>query len=175
MTARLPFQLEIPRRSNICAKGNETFTSKQKYYSLIFEDSDEKLCRNDYCESCWELIRHQTDLKIKTFWKSQIPEKKPQSMRAINRDELALELFKEALGKNSDDDAAEAFVLALYLARRKLIAFRQQISREDGISVHLYEINDTEEMVCVRPVALSQLQTDVLQKCIAEKLKSCKV
>lgn len=170
MTVKLPFQIEIPRRSNACAIGNELFAHGANYYSLII-DNEGILLRRDYCEACWEHAKKNPELASKTFWKSRVVGKKLEEDKLKNRDERALEILKAALVLPDDESAAEAFIMALYLTRRKILAFRQQIQREDGVSINLYEVVATEEMLAVKTVALSNLKAESLQKRIADKLK----
>jgi len=170
MTAKLPFQIEIPKRSLTCSFGQENLEPHSTYFSTINEDENGMLKRADYCAACWEANKQQLVPSVKTFWKSKIAPKKVEANKYKNRDELALELLKEAVNRNSPEDIAEAYILALYLVRRKLLAFRQKIDREDGALFNLYEIVATEEMIAVHQIALSQLQTESLQQSLAEKL-----
>jgi hypothetical protein len=85
------------------------------------------------------------------------------------RDERALCLLKEALTREGADDQAEAFVLALYLARKRLLILRQELVTEDHIPRLLYEIPAVEEMLCVRKLALDDSQAKKIQQTLAIK------
>lgn len=168
MTVKIPFQIEIPRRSLVCAKGQEELVPGSAYYSTVANTDDGRMTRQDYCATCWDALKQLPEFAVKTYWKSRIP-KKIEDDRLQTKDEKALEVFRAALKEESLESAAEAFVLALYLVRRKLLAYRQQIE-QFGVPTSLYEILATEEVVGVRTVALSQLQIATLQQTLAAKL-----
>lgn len=172
MTAKLSFQIEIPKRSNACSQKQESFASGSTYFSVLTYAEDGSLKRQDFCTACWDGLKNSPDLQAKTHWKSRVVGKKSDVDRNQDRDERALELLKDALTRNTKEDNAEAFVLALYLARRRILSYRQQMQHEDGSMVNLYEVAATEEMLCVRSVALSQLQVASLQKSLAAKLSN---
>lgn len=163
------FQVELPRRAPVCAKGNEPLLPQMDYYSTLIKDEEKGFVRQDFCPACWEMFVKQEAVKQgHSYWKSKVLPKKPLVITAQNRDERVFELLKESLA--SEELAAECFVLALYLARRRLIALRQEIKQEDGIAL-LYEVYDTEEMLCIKKQNLSSLQIETIQQSIAKKIK----
>lgn len=164
------FQIEVPKRANICFQGQEALTPGMEYFSLLLEDPEAGLVRHDFCPGCWSkaLI---TDL-VKLHWKSKVPQKKAVVMlNAQDRDERVMEVFRELLQAGTEESSAEAFILALYLARRKIIYLRQEKLQPDGAVVLLYEVADTEEMLFVKRVTLSKVQVEQVQQEIAKKLK----
>ena len=163
-------QIEIPKRGQTCAQGNELLTAGMEYYSVLIEDDEGKLVRRDYCPSCWQLVQKELN-KQSTHWKSKVPTKKEEACLPKQRDERAMVLLKHCLTKDSDEARAEAFVLALYLARKRIVNLRQELAQEDGSTVSLYEIADTEEMLAVKKLRLPQLQTDKIQQELAKKFK----
>jgi len=70
---------------------------------------------------------------------------------------------------NLEEESIQAFVLAIYLERKRLLFFRREIEQE-GHSMNLYEVAETEEMLCVKKVPLSALQIDKVQRELAKKL-----
>ncbi len=165
------FYLTIPRRGNQCSKGQETLGPGDEYYSALYDDEvNGGFQRQDFCQSCWEI---ETALGVSTaarsYWKSRVVVKKEESDACQNRDERAMFLLKEALTRNTPEDIAEAFVLALYLARRRLLYLRRQMIQGETL-INLYETAATEEMLAVRKVAVSELQIAAVQKSLASKL-----
>lgn len=164
--------LEIPKRTARCSLGQETFESGMDYYSVVIDEKDQGLVRQDYCAGCWKHLDKAPILaKAKGHWNSQVPAKKTAQEMSKSREEKAIALLREALAADSKESAAEAFVLALFLARKKMIKACDEIFLETGLPATLYEILDAEEMICVPRIKLSDLQIDTLQESIAQKLK----
>lgn len=170
------FQIEIPKRATCCVKGGEPLLQGAEYYSaLVRGEGDEVYHRQDYCHSCWE--KHNSDnpdhLHINSSWKSTVPLKKEVSELPKQRDARALYLLKEALhDQDTSAKIAEAFVLALYLARRRLIYLRQEMKREGKLPICFYEVAETEEMLCVPKIPLSDLQVETVQLELAKKFNA---
>ena len=128
--------------------------------------------RQDFCQACWEKsVRAETLKSGKTHWKSKVITKKKDPITAQNRDERVLELLKELIGLDSEEARQESFMLALFLARRRIVALRQEVQQDDGSLAQLYEVGDTEEMLCVKKYPLAALNVQVIQAEIAKKLK----
>lgn len=167
------FQVEIPKRALCCHKGGETLEAGQDYFSLLVDgDSTGSYQRQDYCRPCWEaLSKTVKDSQIASSWRSVVPLTKCLSDLPKKRDDRALYLLKEALNSPSKENIPEAFVLALYLARRRLITLRNEMKSPTHGALSIYEVADTEEMLCVPKLALSDLQVEKLQLELARKFK----
>jgi len=173
MTSKNLFQLEIPRRANVCITGGEPLVSGSECYSILLEGAEEGTYeRRDYCAACGA---QQTKLhalsSVVSQWKSIIPVQKVVSDLPKQREVQALELLKETLQLNEDGAQSEAFVLALYLTRRRKIILRQEIKRESKKFL-LYEIAESGDMLCVPKIALSELQVEAVQEKLAKKFKA---
>jgi hypothetical protein len=167
------FQIEIPKRGTVCACDQAPFTQGMELHSILTDAVDEGVyIRKDYCMSCWEKISPQIISEgVRSIWKSKVPAKKGISDLPKQRDARAMYLLKEALLRQGVDDFAEAFILAMYLARKRLIYFRQDLILEDGQKASIYEVAQTEEMLCVRKIELSSLQIAKIQSGLAAKFK----
>jgi hypothetical protein len=163
------FQIEIPKRASRCFKGGEVLNQGESYYSaLILNDHEQSYHRQDYCLLCWE-SNHSKIEGMVSSWKSVVPVKKGESELPKRRDERALYLLKEALSNQESPEAKEeAFVLSLYLARRRLIALRQELKR-GAAPFSLYEVSETEEMLCVPKISLSDLRIEKVQQELSRK------
>lgn len=161
-------QLEIPKRSVHCLHKGEHFIPGMEIYSLIHENEEHQLGRADYCAACWQEIHRTLSAKAETrgYWKSKIEPRKntPESSR-IGR---ALKLLKE-LKAQPDANEEEIFVLCLFLSHARQLALRQEF-KEEGSTYQLYEILRQEEFLTIKSLNLSQLQIEVIQKSLAQKL-----
>lgn len=170
MTVKSAFQIEIPKRGNLCHFGKELLVPGSDIYSTLREGANEgSYERQDFCQSCWEKLLRENNSDFRISWRSRIPLKKGVSDLPKQRDARAMYLLKEALKCNEADDHAEAFILALYLARKRIIYFRQDLVLEDGHPASIYEIAETEEMLCIRKMSLSSLEVDKIQQRLARK------
>jgi len=164
-----PFKLDIPRRSRTCCHNEERFETGEEYHSVLVE-KEEEIVRRDFCAKCWPEVQKDEEIAGNTHWKGKVPEKRVEKMQDLSRDEKALELLREALAEEGGAAEEEAFVLGLYLERRRLIARRKEVPR-DGALFALYEVLATEEMLIVKTIPLSQLAVKGIQLRISEKLK----
>jgi len=170
-TNKIPFQLEIPKRSHTCSSKGETFVPGAEYYSIVLDGDAGLLQRRDFCTGCWENSAKKEWLpEARSNWKSVVPKKAEVPKKVEKNEEHVLELLKEALNAEGSEAQAEAFLLALYLARKKQIYLRQQLKDANGELISLYEVAATEEMLCVRRCALSALQMDSIQKRLMDQL-----
>lgn len=168
------FQIEIPKRASQCLKGGELLVQGMDYYSALIRSENEQVyLRQDYCPKCWEQEGgSQSAQAMNSSWKSMVPLKKEGSELPKRRDERALYLLKDILSSQlSPDTMEEAFVLALYLARRRLIYLRQEMKR-GGKPFCIYEVAETEEMLCVPKISLSDLQVEKVQLELARKFNA---
>jgi hypothetical protein len=163
------FQIEIPKRSTHCSKGNELLVPGSEYYSTLTLDKEKGYARQDFCLSCWE---NSEKNGVQTAWKAKVVTKNEQGDHSSKtRDEKAIHLLKGATASFNEEEWAEVFVLALYLARRRILYLRQELTQEDGSTLCIYEVAATEEMIPVKRKSLMRVNIDEVQSKIAQKLK----
>lgn len=164
--------INIPMRSRRCCRGQEEFTQGTEYYSLLEEGSEEGFLRKDFCVPCWEkrISEEEETNPSRIYWKSSVPVKKQGPDLSLRRDERALQLLKEIYQNDSEEDLSQAFVLALLLARTRVLQLRQEMIQDDGQVILLYEVADTEEMLCVKKIDHSNIPKQEVQQLLAEKL-----
>lgn len=164
------FQVEIPRRARVCAAGEHSLGPGDAYASVLIEGKKGELVRHDYCIACWE---EGAEARWKeagqSCWRGVVPQKEKRQLPE-DQSERALVLFKEALAEEGEAKAAEAFILALFLVRKKAIALRKELKRE-GKRIQIYEILSTEEMVQVERFDLASLPVTGIQSRIASQLR----
>lgn len=161
--------IDIPRRGHYCALGNEPLKEGTIYYSLL-EEGETDIVRRDYCPVCWEKISIKGQ---RAYWKSRVLPKKREAHKAVDFSHYAFLLLKEALHNNTEEAQEEAFVLALFLARKRQLHLRDEIEREAGERYFLYEVAATEEMLAVKKLDLSTLKTEKVQDNLAKKFSTC--
>lgn len=156
-------KLEIPRRSRKCLKGEEELAPGMEYCSALTEAEEGNYLRHDYCINCWQGLSN--DEKGHTHWRSKIPQKVEETLPK-DRDDRAMVLLKQLRTTSPQ----EAFVLALFLVRRKRLIWRQEVD-PDGEKFDLYEEVGTEEMIPVKKIPLTDIEIATTQKLIAERLR----
>lgn len=167
-------KFDIPPRARRCCLGNEDFTQGMEYISLLEEKDDEGYLRKDYCLACWKTAGEAPgNPQIgEVHWKSQVPLKSRSDSKDMRRDVRALELLREILETGSEDEEGEAFVLALLLQRGKRLVLKQEIADQGKEPLLLFEVAGTEEMIPIKKISLSAIETEKLQHILARKLGS---
>lgn len=170
MTLHFPFLIAIPRRNAHCFRAQESLNDGKDYYSVLEEDEQSVLQRRDYCQNCWQALLQEVN-PPKTYWKSKSALKVEEEKPKQNRNEQVLSLLKNALAEVSPESHEEAFVLALYLQRKRYLRFCRNMQKENGHTFALYEVVATEEMLAVPKLSLSQLNVAAIQAKLSEQLK----
>jgi hypothetical protein len=167
----LSFAMTIPKRGTHCVKGGELLSAGTEYHSILVEEGSGEIQRQDYCDLCWKEVGMAASEQARSSWRSRVPSRKEvlDKTALLDRDARALHILREILDSPTVADLEEAFVLALYLARRRQIALRGQLAMADGGQAQLYEVVATEEMLTVRRVALSQLQIERIQEKLVQR------
>jgi hypothetical protein len=161
----LPFQ--IPRRCNLCQECQSPFENGENYFSRLTKGE-----RQDFCAVCWnDESKNIQNTASNCQWNALIPLKKAVSVIPQTKQQFALAILKELLADSSQETHSEALVLALYLARKKVLLFRRDYV-EDNQRHALFEVASTEEMLCVKRVPLDSIDLVKLQSVIAAKLNS---
>lgn len=148
---------EIPRRCGNCRTCSTPFSSGDSYCSIL-KDTD----RHDFCIACWGRFQ---DIPSGCHWKSTVPLKKETPSIPPTKFSVAVDLLRAG----DAIEPAEAFLLALYLVRKRILAFRKDYRDGDRI-FGLYEVISTEEMIPVRKVSLAGLDLESVKASIAFKL-----
>lgn len=162
----LLLQTEIPRRARLCSIGQEPFSAGMEYYSVLIGKGEGVYERYDCCLSCWEKAGQQQYIpQAHSSWKSKVPAKSEQPA-SQNIHERALELLKASLESGVEFEAPHRYLLAIYLARKRVILLRDNI--ED---TQLYEVASTEEMLQIKVIDLTKIDVDQVQKEIDAKFK----
>jgi Zn-dependent M16 (insulinase) family peptidase len=143
-----------------------------EYYSCVeSSESAYRYARSDFCAACWE---HPSASKLTHFWTSKIPNKKIDAASGQKeRLQQALLVLKENLQKEDAESAMAAFVLSLYLLRKRLLVFKKEIQSSElghtGLCpLMLCEVSETEEMLCIPKVKVSEAPIAQLKALLAD-------
>lgn len=161
----LPY-LEIPSRQNVCTRCQTPFSAKDICHSLLME-SQQIWTRQDLCQPCHDQF-DSAKAAIRCTWKTIIPPKGTLSELPKQRDDRAMALLRLAIQNDTPEDRDEAFILALYLMRKRILCFRQEIDQL-GERIQLYEVNATEEILPIKKVEKVPIET--VRERIAAKLR----
>lgn len=149
MNAVYLFPAKIPRRSRSCCREGEKLVPGMSYHSIITETGE----REDYCCKCWKEVKENHH---GIQWKSEIPTREKEEIAFGEEEETLIEKLQEASQEESTESEKKAFVIALYLTRKKILSLRQKMLQENG-DFYLYEVTSTEEMIWVKKVDLTTL------------------
>lgn len=142
----------IPRRNVRCSGCQQLFNPEQNYCSSILEQVDGAIIRQDHCMDCKP---EKTTCDV--AWQGKIPSSATSLVNEAARCEKALELLRNFTHSEDPEEKNQAFVLALYLERRKQIVLRKEIWEGTKVATLLYEYLETGEMLHVPKVALDKL------------------
>lgn len=140
------FQIVIPKRMTACFSCQKPFLPMQEIVSELVEWN-----RKDFCSNCFNQAPHAIT------WKQKYQEK--ASIEPEDQDEIAKSW--ELLQKNEDPEVA--YILTLYLARKKILAKRGNTG--------LYEHLETGEMVMIPDIDFKKLTLPEVHRRLQDKLK----
>lgn len=169
MSIKLPFVVEVPKRNSVCSIGLESFKPGMTYVSILLKSEEPpEFKRMDYCSACWEREGKIPDGNA-SYWKSKVPKgKEKEVVSSETYDERVVELFKNAV-KNSEE--AEAFILSLWLVRKRKLILRHCYHEKDGQEVSVYEDPTTEEAFTIRKISLGNEEVLELKSRLALSLR----
>ena len=130
------------KAGSACCVCQTAFVPEQRYFSALIHapagtDGAPGLLRQDYCSGCFETQRPQN---IYYFWKAAQPGEdgnlKPQRPRIDV--EYVFDFFKRLDGENAAQRIAFRYILALMLARKKMLVFEGKKKDAAGNEIHLF-------------------------------------
>ena len=154
--------LEIPSRHLACEGCKEIFSSGMMYNSIL--QIRQSLIRKDYCQKCWTPEKNEA---WDSHWKSKVPNKKKGKEKNIDKEASALALLRILAKEEEEESQQKAFILGLYLARKRKLYLRQELEAH-----FLYEDPAAEEMFGIKKFDPSKLNIEKIQHEIAEKLQN---
>lgn len=119
--------------------------------------------RRDYCPPCWQLVDAGAAASV-IYWKGKVPSEKAAEHKDFDR---AFSLLRTLVHSGVESDRAGGYVLALYLARCRLLHLKgdRQIEGQQGM---LYEHILSEEMIWVPKISSQNLNIGQVREILAE-------
>jgi hypothetical protein len=121
---------EVQRCARRCEKTDREFTPGEEFYSALVADGSE-LARHDFALDAWE---GPPEGAI-GWWKSKMPDAKAKKARLAPND-VILELFEQLAEAKERQDMR--YVLALLLARRRIVRIESTQTTDDGETLVVY-------------------------------------
>lgn len=167
--ARNPLlNFSIPRRGRSCAHSGQKLEPGAEYLSILTEGASEgELVREDILYSWWQEHGSTAELEAaKSSWRGKVPACEGSPVTKEEYLERAFELLYEYL---KAEERIKAFLVALYLARKKKLLLRQEMVAE-GRTTYLYEVAETEEIIPIEVVEPSADDIENLQKILNDEI-----
>ncbi|GAB4231233.1 MAG: hypothetical protein Tsb0021_09550 [Chlamydiales bacterium] len=162
--------IPIPRRKRKCIACEHQFNPGMEYASVLKEtENDHVFSRDDFCLNCW---KEQSVEAAKSYWKAKVPQTKRNPQDPESHLEEVLDLLREEMTKRNDYSDKVAFVLSLYLTRKKYIILRQEMELA-GSEYYLYEVVSTEEMLNIKKCSLNLQEMQEIQEGLTKKIVHC--
>jgi hypothetical protein len=155
----------ISKRREACSYCGEEFRERGIFYSVLSEDEDEGLVREDFCPSCWEKFRTQPHF---CFWRCCREER---AEKQVLDTEVMLSLFEQLEGALEERKRAFRFVLALYLMRRKELRL-DKIARDGDAELMVFKRKGSGERVEVINPDLDEARIQQVSEHLTELLNA---
>ncbi len=156
----------IPKRGTRCCLCSVVFGPGSLYHSTLKEEERGVIQRQDFCPLCWNPHDHAGSL----FWQGKTPRSAAVIVNDAERCARALELLRQYASSNDVLERSQAYVLALYLERRKHAAMRKELWEGTHLAALLYEVLESGEMIAVPRVPSDQLDIAKVQELVAKQL-----
>ena len=154
----------VQKAGTTCCACQKQFRAGQSYFSALREAGEareESFLREDYCPRCWEDVPGE---ECFSFWKTQ--KRKKRRTPRVNT-AVVFDFFEKLAVSEQPDRREMRFVLALYLARRKALKFKE-VRPNKGADVLFFRRTGAEETFEVEDPELSEEQIETA----TERLKS---
>lgn len=164
--------MEIPRRAIQCVRGQEIFPVGGEYHSLLLQNEELQIIRQDFCTHCWELA----DIKEKNsfpHWKGIVPKSAAKRIWPKEQGARALILLKELLEAGAaavKESACECYILGLFLLRRRTLSLHNEITDASGLRLILCQVVGTDELLAIPKMSITSEQAEILRQRLAPKL-----
>jgi len=160
----------IQSRAHACTACEKSFTDKQSYHTVLFDDHAE-FRRHDLCEDCWQRDFGPDAREKKGFisyWQGTY--EAPPPPEEVVPKENAESLLRKIIELNDPHYIPAAYILAVMLERKRLLKVKEQLHR-DGHRVFIYEQPKTGDIFTIVDPALQLNQLDAVQRDVAHLLE----
>lgn len=164
--------IEIPRRTPCCARGGEKLVPGMDYYSLLVEQENKQIFRQDFCCACWDAsFKERQDALGQGYWKSRIEAKKETDRSHLSKRVAKAYSLLETVLQQPKGQEAKIFILALFLARAKQLILRREW-KEDRQRYYLYEMAGEEKLLTIKHMDISPREIAQLEQSLTEQFKN---
>jgi hypothetical protein len=164
---------EIPKRSRHCMQCQTSFLPGAIVSSWLFQNEKGDFYRCDKCQHCLEIKCDIQSNEALIHWKLRIAEneKKNENKPEMLPEGAAFTILKEELEANTLKAHQKAFVLSIYLLRKKYLILHGS-SKEGNKEFSLYEAPQLGEIIAVPKVNVAEIPIDTIKKEISQKIKA---
>lgn len=120
---------EIARVAEVCAATGAPFKPGDAFVAALFEADGDRLERRDFAASAWS--DDAPPPGVFAFWRGVVPEPSRSNRLVLPFDSL-LDLFEQLEGAEDARRIAFRYVLALLLARKRLLSIVGERAPRDG-------------------------------------------
>lgn len=159
---KTPINFIIPKRSSRCVLCNYVFQQNDELISILQEE--EEILRKDICKACSE------PGTFLTKWKSRIKEK-PVIEENVEDIQDSWQLLQKLHNSQDLQEQEEAFLLALFLGRKKVLHESKEKVKKDGQIWVLFEHEESGEAILVKQPDLKSLSVVDAQKRLKSRMK----
>ncbi len=162
----------IQSRSHGCQSCHTHFVDQQQYHTLLFDEKHE-LKRLDVCDACWntQFSQGANDRKgFISYWHG-VYQAPPATPPDPIKKENAESLLRKLIELNDPQYAAPTYILAVMLERKRLLKVKEQIKREDGQRIFVYEQPKTGDIFTIPDPNLQMNQLQQVQHDVAHLLE----
>jgi hypothetical protein len=161
----------IQSRSHACQSCETPFADKQVYQTLLL-DAKTEFQRLDICEPCWASRYSKTaaETNLISRWQGVYETPPPAPPEAIQR-ETAETLLRKLVEDNDPKHGAACFILAVMLERKRLLKVKEQVKREDGTRIFVYEHPRTGDVFTIADPNLRLDQLEEVQRDVGQLLE----
>jgi hypothetical protein len=160
----------IQSRGHACEACGKTFTDKQTYHTLLFDEKQD-FRRSDVCPECWQRQFSEGARERKGFisyWHGiyEAPAPVPEAIRK----DTAESLLRKLIELNDPKYIPAGYILAVMLERKRLLKVKEQMQR-DGHRVFIYEQPGTGDVFTIIDPGLQLNQLEQVQRDVAALLE----
>jgi hypothetical protein len=160
----------IQSRGHACEACGRTFTDKQTYHTMLFDEKQD-FRRSDVCPECWQkqFSEGARDRKgFISYWHGiyEAPAPVPEAIRK----DTAESLLRKLIELNDPKYIPAGYILAVMLERKRLLKVKEQMER-DGHRVFIYEQPGTGDIFTIIDPGLQLNQLEQVQRDVAALLE----
>lgn len=159
---------DIKPRDEACHQCKTPFEDNQSCCScLVF--GEEGYARADFCEKCWEEHGKQQAVSLFSQWKGVFRKPPPEPEETLKK-ETAEELLRHMMEQEDPSKRNVMYILALMLERKRVLTEKDVQTRDDGVTIRVYEHRKTGETFLVPDPKLGFDQLEQVQQEVANLL-----